>query len=148
MISIDESLLVSIAPSILACIFFIAKMNSTIKTNEQILNIKLEYMEDVLSRTDRNINDAVTIVKNDLKNEIAEIRKDLETMQKSLSKDITVVESSLKEDVARLEAKQEKSNCIKERLATVEVKVEGLEKCYEQTQDDIEDLEDQLDDQN
>lgn len=146
MISIDESLLVSIIPSAVACIFFIAKMNSAIKTNEQILDIKLKYMEDVLDRTDRSINDAVTIVKNELKGEIEEIRKDLGTMQASLNKDINTVESNLKEDVARLEATQAKSNCIKERLATVEVKVEGLERCYEQTQDDIEDLEEQLDD--
>ena len=118
MISWEVDLL-AVAVIIVTCVIAWVKMQQTIKANHDLANNEFKHMLKTIEALKKDFKDDLEILKEDLKEHIAQIN---DTEAKALED--TKVE--LKEDIARLERKQAESNCIKERLAKVEIYIESL----------------------
>lgn len=118
MISWEVDLL-AVAVIIVTCVIAWVKMQQTIKANHDLANNEFKHMVKTIEDLKKDFKDDLEILKEDLKEHIAQIN---DTEAKALED--TKVE--LKEDIARLERKQAESNCIKERLAKVEIYIESL----------------------
>lgn len=104
---------------VITCVIAWVKMQQTIKSNNDLANNEFKHMVKTIEDLKNDFKDDLEILKEDLKEHIGQLN-DAE------AKALEDTKAELKEDIARLERKQSESNCIKERLAKVEVYLEGL----------------------
>ena len=111
--------LLAVAVVVITCVIAWVKMQQTIQSNHVLVNSEFQHMVKTVEELKRNFKEDLEALKEDLKEHIAQINT-------AEAKALEDTKSELKEDIARLERKQAESNCIKERLAKVEIYIESL----------------------
>ena len=118
MISWEVDLL-AVAVIIITCVIAWVKMQQTIQSNHVLANNEFKHMVKTIEDLKNDFKDDLDILKEDLKEHIGQLNE-------AESRALEDTKAELKEDIARLERKQAESNCIKERLAKVEIYIESL----------------------
>lgn len=118
MISWEVDLL-AVAVIIVTCVIAWVKMQQTIQSNHELANNEFKHMVKTIEDLKSDFKEDLDILKEDLKEHIGQLNE-------AESKALEDTKAELKEDIARLERKQAESNCIKERLAKVEIYIESL----------------------
>ena len=118
MISWEVDLL-AIVVVIITCVVAWVRMQQTIKMNHDLANNEFKHMVKTIEDLKNDFKDDLEILKEDLKEHIGQLNE-------NESKALEDTKVELKEDIARLERKQAESNCIKERLAKVEIYMEAI----------------------
>ncbi len=111
--------LIAVAVIIVTCVIAWVKMQQTIKSNHELANNEFKHMVKTIEDLKSDFKEDLDILKEDLKEHIGQLNE-------AESKALEDTKAELKEDIARLERKQAESNCIKERLAKVEIYIESL----------------------
>ena len=111
--------LIAVAVIIVTCVIAWVKMQQTIQSNHELANNEFKHMVKTIEDLKRDFKEDLDILKEDLKEHIGQLNE-------AESKALEDTKAELKEDIARLERKQAESNCIKERLAKVEIYIESL----------------------
>ena len=118
MISWEVDLL-AVAVIIVTCVIAWVKMQQTIQSNHELANNEFKHMVKTIEDLKSDFKEDLDILKEDLKEHIGQLNE-------AESKALEDTKAELNEDIARLERKQAESNCIKERLAKVEIYIESL----------------------
>ena len=118
MISWEVDLL-AVAVVVITCVIAWVKMQQTIQSNHELANNEFKHMVKTIEDLKNDFKEDLDILKEDLKEHIGQLNE-------AESKALEDTKAELKEDIARLERKQAESNCIKERLAKVEIYIESL----------------------
>ena len=111
--------LIAVAVIIVTCVIAWVKMQQTIQSNHELANNEVKHMVKTIEDLKSDFKEDLDILKEDLKEHIGQLNE-------AESKALEDTKAELKEDIARLERKQAESNCIKERLAKVEIYIESL----------------------
>ena len=111
--------LIAVAVIIVTCAIAWVKMQQTIQSNHELANNEFKHMVKTIEDLKSDFKEDLDILKEDLKEHIGQLNE-------AESKALEDTKAELKEDIARLERKQAESNCIKERLAKVEIYIESL----------------------
>lgn len=111
--------LIAVAVIIVTCVIAWVKMQQTIQSNHELANNEFKHMVKTIEDLKNDFKEDLDILKEDLKEHIGQLNE-------AESKALEDTKAELKEDIARLERKQAESNCIKERLAKVEIYIESL----------------------
>ena len=111
--------LIAVAVIIVTCVIAWVKMQQTIQSNHELANNEFKHMVKTIEDLKSDFKEDLDILKEDLKEHIGQLNE-------AESKALEDTKAELKEDIARLERKQAESNCIKERLAKVEIYIERL----------------------
>ncbi len=111
--------LLAVAVIIVTCVIAWVKMQQTIQSNHELANNEFKHMVKTIEDLKSDFKEDLDILKEDLKEHIGQLNE-------AESKALEDTKAELKEDIARLERKQAESNCIKERLAKVEIYIESL----------------------
>ena len=111
--------LIAVAVIIITCVIAWVKMQQTIQSNHELANNEFKHMVKTIEDLKNDFKEDLDILKEDLKEHIGQLNE-------AESKALEDTKAELKEDIARLERKQAESNCIKERLAKVEIYIESL----------------------
>ena len=111
--------LIAVAVIIVTCVIAWVKMQQTIQSNHELANNEFKHMVKTIEDLKSDFKEDLDILKEDLKEHIGQLNE-------AESKALEDTKAELKEDIARLERKQAESNCIKERLAKVEIYIESL----------------------
>lgn len=111
--------LIAVAVIIVTCVIAWVKMQQTIQSNHELANNEFKHMVKTIEDLKNDFKEDLDILKEDLKEHIGQLNE-------AESRALEDTKAELKEDIARLERKQAESNCIKERLAKVEIYIESL----------------------
>ena len=111
--------LIAVAVIIVTCVIAWVKMQQTIQSNHELANNEFKHMVKTIEDLKNDFKEDLDILKEDLKEHIGQLNE-------AESKALEDTKAELREDIARLERKQAESNCIKERLAKVEIYIESL----------------------
>ena len=111
--------LIAVAVIIVTCVIAWVKMQQTIQSNHELANNEFKHMVKTIEDLKNDFKEDLDILKEDLNEHIGQLNE-------AESKALEDTKAELKEDIARLERKQAESNCIKERLAKVEIYIESL----------------------
>ena len=111
--------LLAVVVIIITCVVAWVKMQQTIKANHDLANNEFKHMVKTIEDLKNDFKEDLEILKEDLKEHIGQLKE-------AESRALEDTKAELKEDIARLERKQAESNCIKERLAKVEIYLESI----------------------
>lgn len=111
--------LLAVVVIVITCVVAWVKMQQTIKANHDLANNEFKHMVKTIEDLKNDFKEDLEILKEDLKEHIGQLNE-------AESRALEDTKAELKEDIARLERKQAESNCIKERLAKVEIYLESI----------------------
>ena len=111
--------LLAVVVIVITCVVAWVKMQQTIKANHDLANNEFKHMVKTIEDLKNDFKEDLEILKEYLKEHIGQLNE-------AESRALEDTKAELKEDIARLERKQAESNCIKERLAKVEIYLESI----------------------